>query len=80
MGFVRFASAFDSVDSQWRKMAADKMSPKLLRLIKTNYASTKMKVKANLSDSTPFEIRSGDRQGCALSPTLFDNIINWILG
>ncbi len=28
----------------------------------------------------PFEIRSGVRQGCALSPTLFNYIIDGILG
>ncbi len=39
-----------------------------------------MKVRANGSDSMPFEIRSGVRQGCALSPTLFNYIIDWILG
>ncbi len=27
-----------------------------------------------------FEIRSGVRQGCALTPTLFNYIIYWILG
>ncbi len=67
--FVDFAFAFDSVDrdSLWQIMAADGMPPKLLRLIKAYYSSTKLKVRASESDSMPFEIRSGVRQGCALS-------------
>ncbi len=28
----------------------------------------------------PFEIHSGVRQGCALSPALFNYAINWIIG
>ncbi len=49
MCFVDFASAFDSVDrdSLWRIMVADGIPPKLLRLIKTYYSSTKMKVRAS---------------------------------
>ncbi len=39
-----------------------------------------MKVRASGSDSIPFEIRSGVRQVCALSLTLFNYIIDWILG
>ncbi len=72
MCFVDFASACDSVDRdplRWM-MAADGMPLKLLRLIKAYYSSTKMKVSASGSDSMPFEIRSGVRQGCALAPTL----------
>ncbi len=81
MCFIDFASAFDSVDkdSLWRIMAADGMPPKLLRLIKAYYSSTKMKVRATGSDSMPFEIRSGVRQGCALTPTLFNYITDCIL-
>ncbi len=73
MCFVDSASAFDSMDrdSLWRIMAADGMPPKLLKLIRAYYASTKMKVRAGGSNSMPFEIRSGDQQGSALSPTLY---------
>ncbi len=53
MCFANFTSAFDSVDrdSLWRIMAADGMLPKLLRVIKAYYLSTKMKVRASGSDS-----------------------------
>ncbi len=69
--FDDFASVFDSVDRYplWRIMAADEMPPKLMRLIKAYYSSTKMKVRTNGSGSMPFEIRSGVRYECALSPT-----------
>ncbi len=82
MCFIDFACAFDSVDkdSLWWIMVADGIPPKLLRLIKAYYASTKMKVKASGIDSMSFEIRSGVRQGCPLSPTYINNIIQWILG
>ncbi len=76
MCFVDFASAFVSVDRDClgRVMASDGMAPKHLRLMKAYYSSTKVKVRASGSDSMPFEIRSGVRQGCALSPTLFNYI------
>ncbi len=47
--FVDFASAFDSVDrdSLLQIMAEGGMPTKLLTLIKVNYASTKMKVRAS---------------------------------
>ncbi len=56
------------------------MPPKDLRLIKTYYASYKMKVSSNGGDSMYFEIRSGVRQGYTFSPTLVNRIIDWILG
>ncbi len=55
------------------------MPPKLLKVIKVNYVSIKMKARASGVDSLPFEIRFGVRQECALSPTLFNYIIYWIL-
>ncbi len=54
--------------------------PKPLRLIEAYYASTKIKVRASGSDYMPFEIRSGVRQGCVLSPTILKFLVDWILG
>ncbi len=56
------------------------MPPKLLRLIKAYHSLAKMKVRASGSDPMPLEISSGVRQRCALSPNLFNYIIDWILG
>ncbi len=39
-----------------------------------------MNVSASGSDSMPFEICSSVRQGCVLSPTLFNYIIDCIIG
>ncbi len=61
-------------------MAPDGMLQNLLGLIKAYCSSTKMKVWASGSDTLPFEFRSAVQQGCALSPTLFNYILDWILG
>ncbi len=60
-------------------MAADGTLPKLLRLIKAYYASTKMTVGASGGDSMSFGIRSVIGQECALSPSLFNYIFDWII-
>ncbi len=59
-----------------RIQSADEMPPELLRLIKAYYTLTTMKVRASGSYSMPFETRTGVRQGCALSPILFNYIID----
>ncbi|CAE1265741.1 unnamed protein product [Acanthosepion pharaonis] len=78
--FVDFATAFDSVDrgSLLRIMEADGMPAK--RLIKGYYQSTRARVRAYGEESETFEARTGVRQGCALSPTLFNYTIDCILG
>ncbi|CAE1235515.1 unnamed protein product [Acanthosepion pharaonis] len=80
--FVDYAAAFDSVDrgSLWRIMEADGMPAKLLRLIKSYYRSTRARLCAYGEESETFEVKTGVRQGCALSPTLFNYTIDYILG
>ncbi len=57
------------------------MPAKLQRLIKAYYASTKTKARTCGGDSLTFDIRSSVGQGWALLPTtLFNYIIDWILG
>nr|VZI24942.1 unnamed protein product [Spirometra erinaceieuropaei] len=80
--FVDFAAAFDSVhrESLWRIMALDGVSAKIIAMIKAYYRSTTARVLVRNNLSQPFGIRSGVRQGCILSPILFNYAIDWILG
>lgn len=53
--------------------------PKLLNLIKAYYHRTRTRVRCYGQDSSFFNVSSGVRQGCALSPTLFNYAIDWIM-
>nr|VZI25315.1 unnamed protein product [Spirometra erinaceieuropaei] len=80
--FVNFAAAFDSVhrESLWRIMALDDVPAKIIAMIKAYYRSTTARVLVRNNLPQPFGIRSGIRQGCILSPILFNYAIDWILG
>ncbi|BHF64913.1 hypothetical protein SprV_0200792100 [Sparganum proliferum] len=80
--FVDFAAAFDSVhrESLWRIMALDGVPAKIIAMIKAYYRSTTARALVRNNPSQPFRIRSGVRQGCILSPILFNYAIDWILG
>ncbi|BHF75255.1 hypothetical protein SprV_0501835100 [Sparganum proliferum] len=80
--FIDFAAAFDSVhrESLWRIMALDGVPAKIIAMIKAYYRSTTARVLVRNNLSQPFGIRSGVRQGCILSPILFNYAIDWILG
>jgi hypothetical protein len=79
--FLDFAAAFDSVhrSSLWRILAADGVPSKLISLIKSFYLRTGNRVLVNGELSDRFETRTGVRQGCPLSPILFNFVIDWIL-
>nr|VZI47986.1 unnamed protein product [Spirometra erinaceieuropaei] len=49
-------------------------------MIKAFYGSTTARVLVRKNLSQPFGIRSGIRQGCILSPLLFNYATDWILG
>ena len=56
-------------------MEADGIPTKLLDLIELYYKDTKALVRTPEGDSTIFNIHSGVRQGCPLSPVLFNYVI-----
>ena len=79
--FIDFKSAFDSVHraSMWKALLAIGVPSKVVRVIAAFYDGTSCRVKVQGEKSSPFEVKSGVRQGCVLSPLLFNVVIDWIM-
>ena len=80
--FVDFQKAYDSV---WRmgmyyKLLKIGVDVNMIRLIKDMYDKTTQVLKMNGKVTTPFRTHKGVRQGCVLSPRLFNLFVNDIPG
>ena len=65
-------------DKLW-EMMNNKIPNYLLKTIKYIYWNTKIRIKFNDCISEPIHINKGVRQGCGLSPVLFNIYINKII-
>ena len=76
--FIDFKKAFDSVWHQGLlfKLLKNKIDGKLYSLIKSLYSNSKCAVKMSNTRSNFFPYYKGVRQGCILSPLLFNLYIN----
>ena len=76
--FVDFKKAFDSIwhDGLLYKLLTYKIGGKFYDLIKSLYLKSKCSIKLDHQQSAPFEYGNGVRQGCILSPMLFNLYIN----
>jgi len=81
MTFVDFERAFDSVDRDviWRLMHHYGIPPKFINIIQRLYEDSTCQVVHNGKLTDPFTVRTGVRQGCMLSPTIFLMVIDWIM-
>ena len=72
--FVDFSKAFDSVprDILMSKLESVGINGRVLEIIKTIYAEDQACVKIGNKCSAPFRTNMGVRQGCVLSPILFN--------
>ena len=81
INFIDYEKAFDSVDREtlWKLLKHYGVPDKIIAIIKSSYRNTTCRVANAGSLSENFEVKTGVRQGCLLSPLLFLLVIDWIL-
>ena len=79
--FIDFQKAFDSVNrpALWRILAHYGIPDKISSLIKMLYTGFSAKVICGTALTDNFEIKTGVKQGCLLSPLLFSLCIDWLM-
>ena len=79
--FVDYEKAFDSVDREvlWKLLRHYGIPDKYITLIQKTYEKCTCRVIHNGVLSELFEMLTGVRQGCLLSPFLFLLVIDWIM-
>ena len=79
--FIDFKAAFDTIwrRALWKMMTAIGVDPKIVRIIETLYDNTKCAVVIDGQLTEWFEVGVGLRQGCLLSPTLFNIFLEFVM-
>ena len=76
--FVDFTKAFDLLNRNalWLKLEKLKVSSKMINMLKGVYKQVSAKILTKSSFTESFEYKWGVKQGCILSPTLFNMFID----
>ena len=76
--FIDFRKAYDCIDRDllWNKLGSIGIGGKLLTAVRSLYASVTSCVRVNNLTTDWFDVTCGLRQGCCLSPLLFNLFIN----
>ena len=80
VAFVDQEKAFDRVDRKklWKILSIYGVNKHLINLCKSLYVNSQCVVRTNTGLSENFQVRSGVRQGCILSPLLFITYVDHI--
>ena len=81
VAFIDFAKAYDKVDrgKLWRCLEQLGVNGRFLRFLKALYQDSSCRVRVHDRLSEEFEVGTGLRQGCVLSPLLFSLYINGVV-
>ena len=81
LNFIDFQKAFDSVDREtiWKLLNYYGIPEILISLIKELYEEATCQVIHNGKLTEPFNIQTGVRQGCMLSPMIFLLVVDWVM-
>ena len=79
--FIDFEKAFDSIDrdSLWKILRWHGFPNKIISAIKIIYERFQCRVVCGNHITEPFEVHTGVKQGCVLSPLLFNLVIDWLM-
>ncbi len=80
INFVDYEKAFDSVDREtlWKLLRFYGIPTKMVNLIRNSYDGMSCRVINGGQLTNSFQVQTGVRQGCLLSPFLFLLVIGWI--
>ena len=79
--FIDFAQAYDSIwrAGAWEVLKKYGIHQKIVRMVENLYSTVLEKVRIEDEESEWFQIETGFRQGCILSPIIFNIILDYIL-
>ena len=81
VNFIDYEKAFDSVDRQtlWRLLRHYGVPQKITNIIRNSYEGMTCRVVHGQQVTDAFQVKTGVRQGCLLSPLLFLLAIDWVM-
>ena len=81
VAFIDLEKAYDKVwrEDMWRTLATYVVLGRRLRAVKALYEDSKAKVRVEDEVTECFEVRQGVRQGCPLSPCLFNVFLDMVV-
>ena len=81
INFIDFEKAFDSVHhtTLWNILRSYGFPSKVINILSSMYANNRCCVRHGGQHSEWFQVKSGVRQGCVISPLLFNIVIDWVM-